>query len=102
MPSDWENPIDRRGWNLWGVVYGAFGGEGGTVAGGALWVRNREAFGSSGGETFRAAKDGVYLTIRPVTPVQGCKAGFTLKLDPQGRLYANGGLVGRAKDITGR
>ncbi|MDB5476514.1 MAG: hypothetical protein JWP49_2025 [Phenylobacterium sp.] len=98
--TDYEDPADRGPWMLWGVVYGAFLGEGGKVVGGTLWVKNREVFGTAGGGTFRAAKDGVRLTILPVIPIKGCKAGFTFRLDSQGRLLANGALAGRAKSAS--
>jgi hypothetical protein len=95
--TDWENAAWRGDWSLLAVIYGSEIGTGGRVAGGTLWVKDREAFGTGGGGRFRTAKDGVYLTIRPVTPIKGCQAGYTFRLDARGVLYANGAVVGRAK-----
>jgi hypothetical protein len=96
-PTDWEEAAYRGDWSLLAVIYAAELGLGDKVVGGTLWTPRREAFGTDGGGAFRAAKDGVYLTIRPVTPIRGCKAGYTFKLDGRGVLFASGVRVGQAK-----
>jgi hypothetical protein len=99
-PTNYEDTAGRGTWDLWGVIYGGSVDLGERVVGGTLWVKNREVFGTSGGGDFKIGKDGVRLTIRPAQPIKGCKAGFTFRLDPKGRLFANGALVGRAKDVS--
>lgn len=95
-PTDWEAASARGKWWLLGVIYGGFSDEGGRVAGGVLWVSNREHFGTGGGGTFRKTMDGISLTLRPTAPIMGCKRGFKIKLDAAGVFTANGVKVDRA------
>ncbi|HEX2801860.1 MAG TPA: hypothetical protein VHN73_07335, partial [Phenylobacterium sp.] len=98
--TDWEDTAYRDKLGLLAIVYGAFVGSGGRVIGGTLWVQDREAFGTGGGGEFHRAKDGVVLIFKPNkdTPIKGCKAGFTFRLDSKGVLYANGARVGQAQE----
>lgn len=95
--ANWEDTAFWNDWQLWGVVYGGFQNGGEAVVGGSLWVSDREAFGPSGGGEFRRTADGLFFTVRPASPLKGCKTGFTFKLDPEGRLFADGRLAGVAR-----
>jgi hypothetical protein len=95
--TDWEAAPTRAGWMLLAVVYGGDADIGGTVVGGTLWVRRREAFGTGGGARFNRMAEGVALTFTPPTPLPGCREGFTFVLDAEGVLHARGKRVGRAR-----
>jgi hypothetical protein len=98
QPFDYEGGVGDGRRKAMGIVYSSD-----KKVGGMVWADRSVSTYSNGGGRFERKVDGVYLTVvaesvrLPGGETAPCRGGMVVKLDHEGRLFANGVLVDEAK-----